>query len=193
MADKKYQTILLDQDGVLAKFTEHATKVINRLTGKNVSMKEVVENGEWGFNDLWDLPPGKWWELLLSEDAFWFDIEPFGWAKELFDRLNRFADEVVICTSPPEDKTGDAAKQKFDWLKEKLGIPFDNVFVGKKKYVMSRPGNLLVDDYAKNVRDFMTIPKVPGEAIVVPGDWNTLPEELTFEKVWKEIEKHVNR
>lgn len=187
---KKYDTIFLDQDGVLTKFAKNAVEVTNKhmkkTGGPTVTTKEMVEKADWNMPGLWGLTDEEWWEILDAEENFWLNLEPFDWAEKLYKKLQKQTNDLIILTAPPESNTT-ACSQKRQWLKKHLGIESEDVIVGKRKYALSRPGTLLIDDNAKNVRSFIGVDRPSGNAVVVPSDWNTA--DLTFEAVWKEIEK----
>jgi len=186
----KYDTIFLDQDGVLTHFAKNAVEVTNaHMLSKGVptvTMKRMVETADWNMPGLWGLTDKEWWKILDAEKTFWLDLEPFEWAKKLYKELQKHTDNLIILTAPP-DTNSEACSHKRMWLKKHIGIESENIIVAKKKYVLSRPGTLLIDDNAKNVRDFTTVKRPKGAGVVVPSDWNT--SDLSYEIVWKEIEK----
>ena len=58
--------------------------------------------------------------------------------------------------------------------------------MANKKYLLTAPGNVLIDDYTKNVNEFRGS---GGEAVLVPSNWNTadLTEDIVVDKIRSEL------
>lgn len=181
---KKYKTILLDQDGVLASFATAAVEWVNLYKQDNVTMERVVKECNWDLEKMWSLTQKEWWEIIDLYPDFWLEIPMFPWALKLHERLCEYAEEIVILTAP--SKSFHCIPHKLIWLEEKMGIDRKNVITGKKKYLLARPDTLLIDDAEHNCREFR---EAGGKAIQIPSDWNCL--DLTFDKVWDKIEPEI--
>lgn len=178
------KNILLDLDGVLANFLQGAINVLNRRLDKTVTEEQfVTEFGEWGINKYFGVSLPDFWTAIESESDFWLNLKPLPWAKQLYEWLSSEY-EVTIVTSPSGDP--DCARQKLEWLKKHFGITPDKVFIGSRKYLMAREGNVLIDDWSENVNKFVN---VGGKGICVQGNWNTL--NLDFETIKYEIKSFL--
>ena len=173
----KKPNILLDMDGVLASFTKGAIDAMNRFTGSEYTIEYYAKNHPyWEMFKLYDLSVDEMWDAVEKTPNFWYDLDLFPWANDLYRELCGIGD-VTIVTAPPHYRCPDAAMQKMVWLRNKMGISQKDVFVGSKKYLMAGNG-ILIDDYSGNVDKFKN---AGGDAILIPSDWNTV--DLTYEKV----------
>lgn len=182
---KKYKTILLDQDGVLAKFTSAVIKQVNFVTGQNVTIERAITESKWDLEKLWGMSQKDWWGAIDKNKNFWLEIEPFPWAYDLYHNLQNYCDELVIMTAPSQNPI--CLAHKLIWLRKYLDVPSRNVMMGKKKYLLARSDTLLIDDSPQNCREFV---KNGGNAVCIPSDWNT--KTLTFDLVWKKIKYEFN-
>jgi 5'(3')-deoxyribonucleotidase len=92
---------------------------------------------------------------------------------------------VIICSAP--NKNPQCVAQKMQWLKQHLNIESPDVAFVKKKYLLAKPGNVLIDDYKVNTDKFFAH---GGLSILIPSNWNT--EDLSFDKVWKVIDDGID-
>lgn len=175
--------ILLDMDGVLSDFLGGAMKVCNKITGRTDTVEQYASSfGKWGIDEYYDIPIEEMWRGIEETEDFWFKLEPFPWAKDLYEWLSKIGD-VTIVTSPSLDS--DCASQKLMWLSYYLGIKSSDVFIGPKKYLMAGNG-VLIDDWNVNCEKFI---KAGGEAVNIPSNWNT--NGVTFELIKNQIEKQL--
>ena len=157
--------ILLDMDGVLCDFVGSAA----RLFGKNPSY--VYANWK-GDHDACPaeigVSPEKLWEKIEAEgEAFWTGLEPYPWAKEMYEWLVS-KDDVVILTKPNYHPSCVAGK--LAWLYSFTDNPrFGNYLIGPRKDACARPSSLLIDDNDANVESFV---KAGGRALLFPQPWN---------------------
>jgi len=182
---KKYNTIYLDQDGVLASFTKSVIKQLNDVTGDNITIHQAIEKSNWDLENLWGMSQKEWWNAIDQNPNFWLEIEPFPWAKQLYKNLKKHADEVIILTSPSQSEH--CIPHKIKWLQKHLSISKNNIIPAKKKYLMAKKGTLLIDDAPHNVSKFI---HNGGHAILVPSDWNE--KNLNYETVWSIIDQYLN-
>jgi 5'(3')-deoxyribonucleotidase len=186
---KHYKEIYLDMDGVCAMFTPAVIKQLNKVTGQNVTHKQIVKRCNWDLEKMWMNKSGnpmsqtEWWACIDKNPTFWFDIEPFPWVKELFDRLTDHCDKVTILSAPSRSSV--CIEQKREWLYKHLSISYaEHPLFEKNKAKYASPDVLLIDDAKHNVDPFIA---AGGNAVLVPSEWNT--PDLTFEMVWEAIEK----
>lgn len=181
---KKYKTIYLDMDGVLAAFCKAVVKQLNAETGKSVTLDQIIERQEWNLENMWDLTATQWWKTIDKDPIFWLNIEPFPWAYKLYEEMHKYADGVVILSAP--SRSPNCIDHKKQWLK-KLGINPSNAIFEKNKYEYASPDVLLIDDAPHNIDPFIDL---GGNAVKVPSDWNT--KSLTYEMVIDTITDYIN-
>lgn len=178
---------LLDLDGVLSDFLSLALKKLNYELDEPVAPltpESYSVIGKFNIAEVYGLSMTEFWETIERGDRFWCNIEPFPWAKDLYEWLATVA-PVTICTSPSHHIQ--CAGQKVEWVKRHLGLENSHMMIGGRKYLMAKPEHLLIDDYLKNVSEFTT---AGGSAVQVPSNWNTNP--LTYEAVRHVIERRLN-
>jgi 5'(3')-deoxyribonucleotidase len=94
-------------------------------------------------------------------------LEPQPWIHTLYNMCKQYG-KVIICTSPSMNPS--CAEQKIRWLRRIFGPYFHNYMIGSNKSLMSRKGNVLIDDYESNVTRFVTSGE--GTAILFPMKTN---------------------
>ena len=141
-------------DGVLCNLSKALLAAHNRL---DLSDKPVmydlcaVLNLE--IHDVWAPVVDMGWE-------FWEGLEPFPWVFELIDWVRGLGDMFIISSplSLPKFKGRDLAycvRGKQQWLRNILGISYDSVIFTKHKWVVSKPGAILIDDLPDYEEDFV--------------------------------------
>lgn len=172
--------ILLDMDGVLADFLSQACHI----------HKQPLESVDrWDFYESWGLTAEQFW-LPLRGRAFWANLEPYHWARRLYYTLASQYD-VTIATSPNKDP--DCASGKVDWLYRYFGEDFRDYLIGPEKWLMAKPGHLLIDDNADTCRKFI---ELGGNAVLFPQPWNTQVEAIPADPAdWaiRQVERIVSR
>lgn len=179
----KITNILCDLDGVLSDFLSLALEKIEATRDDGLpplTPQSYAHIGKFDIAETYGISAESFWEILERGDQFWCNMKPFPWANHLLSHLEKIA-PVTICTSPSLHEA--CPSQKLKWCNKHLGLRSNAVMIGGRKYLMAKPGNLLIDDYDKNVNAFR---EAGGHAIKVPSNWNTNP--LTFEIVWRAIE-----
>jgi 5'(3')-deoxyribonucleotidase len=169
--------ILCDMDGVLVDFMSSCLPILNKELKKNITIQDYV-NKQHGFyiEKAYDISQDTFWEIINKNNGqFWYELKPFPWAKDLYDYLCDHA-EVTIATSPVRDPVCYSLKVR--WLSYYLDIDNKDVMIGSKKHLMANSNHLLVDDYPKNVTNFI---KAGGQGVCVPSNWNT--HDLSFDKI----------
>jgi 5'(3')-deoxyribonucleotidase len=177
---KKRPNILLDMDGVLSDFLKSALRLLPKKNGSFYTAQDYAQDyGKWwGSDKHYGYTVNDVFKLIEKKENFWFDLDPFPWAKDLYKYLSSIGD-VTIVTTPIEDP--DCARQKLAWLKYHLGITSKDVIIGGKKYLLAGNG-ILIDDWSNNVDKFK---EAGGKAILVPSNWNSVL--LNLEMVISEI------
>lgn len=163
MAEKKYDIIHLDMDGVIVDFTKAVLQYFGRPLDTfidNYEMERVLKITK---NELLD--------CFHSSHDFWANMDKLPWADEVFNWAVENSNKVMFLSSPsnhPNSYSGKVA-----WLhKHYPGVDFALV---TSKSPSSRPGTLLIDDYYPNVVKFR---RFGGHAAIFPRPWNCgLPDE----------------
>jgi len=178
-------------DGVCAMFTSSVIKQLNKVTGQNVKHKDVVKICNWDLEKMWTNKSGQpmnqneWWACIDKNPSFWRELEPFPWLREMYDRLQEFADKVVILSAPSRSPV--CIPHKREWLAAHLDVGASiHAKFEKNKAKYARKGVLLIDDAKHNVDPFI---EAGGDAALIPSDWNT--KDLTFDMVWQAIEEKL--
>lgn len=176
----RIEYILLDCDGVLADFCGAAASLLNRATGRKVTVEDLADRGLWAMESMWDLSLDEFWAIIDQDPQFWLRLEPFPWARELYDLLTSVA-PVIISTSPP-DSNPQAVTDKIRWLCGHLPLSPGDIMIGRRKALMAKPSALLIDDFPHNTQQFCN---AGGMAITVPSNWNT--RNLNLWHVFSEV------
>lgn len=114
-----------------------------------------------------------WKKVSEVGESYWTNIEPYPWAKEMYDWLTMQGD-VVILTSPTIDPSCHSGKVK--WLYKFTGDDkFRNYLIGNRKEACASPSNLLIDDSEKNIGKFKKACP-DAKTILFPQPWNSMQE-----------------
>ena len=153
----KITHILLDLDDVLVGWREG----VAALFGK-----------ECPANDVWDtavnlgVSTQAMWEAIEdSGPAFWANLEPTPWADELLDVVSKWP--WSIATAYARDAACSFGKHQF--CRARFGEKFEGMCILKRKWLMARPGRVLIDDRESNVYEFMNH---GGTGIIFPRTYN---------------------
>ena len=127
--------IFLDLDGVMADFEKYFQDTFN-------IRHDAVDDAEM-------------WRHINSIDHFFRELPPMEGADYLYRELSRYGMEVIALTGCPRNYYQRAALQKREWAREHID---PNMFVlpvvgGKNKFLfMHNPGDILIDDFDKNLK-----------------------------------------
>ena len=154
--------IYLDLDGPMVKWTDGAFKLFGeeltpeRFMSIDVNAAEAlgVEKSE------------VWARISKAGTKWWAELEPHPWARSFYEELSRI-DEVVILSSPSHIPAAAAGKVK--WMKSFFGGNFRQYILTKRKDLLAKPGDVLIDDTNKNVDKFN---QNGGNGILFPRPWN---------------------
>jgi len=193
MDKKPYETILIDQDGVLAAFATFNRIITNEWMREThgvgaiqISQEYLIENARYDMEKHWELTQESWWGIICASKNFWVNIPMFPWVPQLLDRLRMFCNELIVSTNPGTEDLS-SPSQKSRWLHNRrslLHVQPDDIMIGAKKYLLANPKTLLIDDSLRNVDSFINS---GGSAVCVPSDWNSKTHGLA--EVWDAITK----
>ena len=131
--------VYLDMDGVLVNLMKGAEKVHGK--------------------PLDQVPKPMKWDKISQVENFWRDLEWMPGAKKLWNFLKPYAPSIMSAYARSEPNS---AKGKEDWLKknvEPMSRGRINLVMRSDKQRFARDGrtqmpNILVDDHAKNIREW---------------------------------------
>ncbi len=153
--------IFLDMDGVLCDFITEAF-VAN---GKKFDAT-TYPKGKFACEEVIGCSTEEFWARIDEcGEFFWESLQPYPWCLELVRCLESF-DKVVISTSPSRSPHCYSGKRR--WLMNMGLHRLDSMF-GSSKWLMARPGRLLVDDGEHNIVKWE---QQGGDFIVIPQPWN---------------------
>lgn len=169
-------TTYCDLDGVLASFIDGAIEAADLP----LTHDEVVQ---WNFFKPY-MSVTEFWDRIHAQSCFWEDLPVYPWAHELVGALRSFGD-VIFCSDPSHDD--EAASGKIKWLKRHgfvtKGDP-DCYVLLRDKFLLSKPGTVLVDDSTYNCAMFRgAAGDTGGHAIVFPQRWNDSLGHATLDPV----------
>jgi len=153
--------IFLDMDGVLCDFVSAAFSA----HGSTFDPKDYPRGG-FALDEVLGCTTAEFWRRIdFAGEYFWENLEPYPWADVLFRELQQ-VDEVIIATSPSRSPASYSGKKR--WLRY-MGMHGVQSMFGSRKYLMSKPGRILVDDGEHNTTQWE---REGGQAILVPQPWN---------------------
>lgn len=162
--------VFLDVDGVLADFTGHALRLLDRR-----DLLEHYPAGEYSLAKITGIPDEVLWDKL-DNDVFWRTVPPFRGVGVFLRNLDEFcrdhAAALVYCTVGTRYKYFTAARAK--WLQRLnaavgLGLPFILLPTWEGKGLLAAPGRLFIDD---NLLILKAVEAQGGIAVRVPQPWN---------------------
>ncbi len=167
------ERIYLDLDGVLADFVGAMCKAHKRTS------PYPERKGEMELSKLWGISDSEFWAPSRGE-GFWLAMEKLPRADEIVGRaVTRVGsvNRVYIATSPSADRYSRSGKH--GWVERWFPALKSRVVIIKDKWMLARPGRMLVDDTPKHVDSWRSPPdgSEGGTAIWCPSEWNTAPEE----------------
>lgn len=183
------QTIYLDMDGVLVDWVGGVLSSFGRNPFDQLDLNQ---------HDLFEffgLPQQVFWNEIASDPAWWAALRPYPWYKELYQLASRYANEVVICTSPGRCPASPHGKML--WLKEFLGIEGDKVILTSQKYRLAyQPGTVLIDDSESVLTAWAEVArKRPGQytwKISFPQPWNRSYSFVQRRMEYTQMQLHVH-
>lgn len=152
-------TIFLDMDGVMADFVSGAIEAADLpLTHDQVT--------RWNFFQDF-MTSEEFWKRIHDTYEFWEGLEPYPWARELYDLCCGFDDVIFLSDSSHDDE---APSGKVKWLRRHgfLADDASNYMLGRQKGIVAVRGSVLIDDNWGNCSDW-------NRSILFPQPWNTPP------------------
>lgn len=141
--DPKVNTIYVDMDGVVADFDAFVLENLGRTFSHIVGPK--------GDSEMWD--------FLKSVDRLYYILKPTSYAQELMEMVAATGANVEFLTAIPRRTSIPGAElDKRQWVQEVFGDKFKmNIgpFSGDK-WKWAKPGDVLIDDRADNIEDWIT-------------------------------------
>jgi 5'(3')-deoxyribonucleotidase len=147
--------VALDCDGVLADFNSAARELAPHPDAPTLEKA-------FGFD-------GAMWDAIARRDIYFhlaMRVLP-GAVKSVYD-LRHFGHKVICVTAPPKREMP-WHHWRATWLQRNFGFHHDDVIFARDKSLIR--ADVLVDDFAKNLRTF------PGRRIMVTQPWN-VPEDV---------------
>jgi 5'(3')-deoxyribonucleotidase len=172
---KPVEIVYLDIDGVLNQMPYDA---LNKVLGTNIVRYPLPGNYDIvkacnkacldkGIKHVYS--PEEFWSKLDRE--FWANIHPSpecDWLPELCGQVVG-RKNVFLLSTPIHNP--DCVAGKMEWIHKNLPSWLHRQFIfTPHKWVCSKPGTLLIDDYDKNIQLFETY---GGQTILVPRPWNS--------------------
>lgn len=167
--------IYLDMDGPITNWTQGVFDIYGRSpkikTGQNAADALGISRSE------------MWREIAKRGTKWWRDLAPQPWAKEFYEELCRI-DEVVILTSPSHIAAAHTGKA--EWMKDFFGGNFRQYIMTKRKDLLARPGDILIDDHEHNCDAFT---QAGGIGVLFPRPWNRAHKDSNraVEKVLEDL------
>ena len=166
-------------DEVLVDFSTAAFKALNQHF-KNKGLEEKSFDvwqayGKWDQPPFWGMNSSEWWGILNAEKDLWDNLQPLPWAIDLINLCREWAERVVVCTTAPYNN-GHVAATKVEMVKRYFNINSTDIIIITDKYMLSKPGVVLIDDKPANCYLFENPPAsdgIHGRSIEVPALWNT--------------------
>ena len=192
--------ILMDCDGVLFDFTNHALRAHGAL-GK----RDTLARGEYSIGKQLGITEEEFW-TVIDQPVFWGTVRPYPMAVKFIDSLVGLAAlrnfSIAFCTSSSHNvgafsRARDTAIGSI-WNKAigdrpHPGYPPVYICARGGKGIFGGPDRLLVDDMPKNCKDFEA---AGGVAIMPRMPWNCLDPEASYDgpdyvKLFEEIKGKV--
>lgn len=148
------RTLFVDLDGVLADF-DGGFESLFRMTPHECC--EVYGRSEM-------------WRLIDSRGTFFQDLPEFEGTHRFYRQISY--QHPIILTACPSSNYESVATQKRNWVRSQFGLEVAVLPVPdakSKPYFMHRPGDILIDDYPKNIERWEA---AGGVGILHEGDFN---------------------
>ena len=154
----------MDMDGVLVDFTRPALAKFDRL-----SAYDDWPPGEYDIEGVAGVPQDEFWKVLDSAGPeFWAGLPALPWALKLCYLVRNKVGAFHIATSP--SRAPASSMGKVHWLQKFFDPKFRRYMLGSHKYLMAKPGVVLIDDSDEKCEKFV---EAGGNAILFPQPWNS--------------------
>lgn len=112
----------------------------------------------------------EFWAPMNNNSGFWASLKPLPWFEELTGHLNQMFDTDWMVLSSPTDTS--SMRGKADWLSYHLDFGPERFILSSRKWLLSRPGTVLIDDREETVVKFGSMPN-GGRGILFPDLTNS--------------------
>lgn len=136
--------VFLDLDGIIVNFCKGAALALGKEYPKE----------PFAVPDMWlDLDKNNLWKYCRGHD-FWANLEPFPWYKDIIKIVDSNCPDWKFMSKPSCD--AGSYSGKFEWVKNhvKGGVSRIWLINGSKAYACTGKHHLLIDDNAKNCREW---------------------------------------
>jgi 5'(3')-deoxyribonucleotidase len=152
--------IVLDLDGVVFDFVTPAYAAHGRSPGLN-------EPNNWDFFEEWGLTADEFWKPINEQGpGWWRSLNTYPWVPTLLETINE-ADDFIVATASSHNP--DSVLGKMQAIQDIFGHKFKGYFVTPQKWLLAKPGYILIDDNDDNCEKFYDH---GGEAVLFPQPWN---------------------
>lgn len=156
--------VFCDMDGVLSDFVGGAYALMG-ATPPPLDGTPSAEN-------VFETFGGEVWRRIEEKgEAFWDNLEPYPWARELWKFLNEWSTgSLYILTSPGMGRAAQhACPAKLRWCQRVLDADSNRVILARSKFVCAHHNAILVDDTQRNI----TAWEARGApSVLFPMPWN---------------------
>ncbi len=134
--------------------------------------------GEYRIHNVLGISARTYWTAITALGAeFWANLEEYTWFWELYNTLSKTAPVIFLSSSTRAPAT---LSGKMQWLQNRFGETYRDYIFTPQKQQLAATKALLIDDYDRNVDDFMA---AGGSAIRFPQLWNrnhAIQDSLAF-------------
>lgn len=153
--------IVLDLDGVVVNFCKAAYEIHGKRWNTEVPRT-------FDFFEDWDMTAEEFWKPIDAEGPiFWERLEKYPWADGFIAKLTNYDVDLVVATSPSLSPGCTAGKVEL--IKYLFHDKFRDYFISPRKWHLSSPGRILIDDNETNCEMWEAR---GGTAILFPQPWN---------------------
>jgi 5'(3')-deoxyribonucleotidase len=173
---------LVDVDDVLADLRPQVLRIVNEVSGKELTPDDFTE---WDYFCVLDDDQKKEAFEIMGSPGFCGALQVLPGAKEAIRELQSMV-KVLAVTWPFHVEW---FNERYDWLEHKIGIPRGDVILASAKYAVS--GKWFLDDNLDNVLSWSY-----GNPCMEPMLWNTrATRDLGYDRLrvysWGEVIERV--
>jgi 5'(3')-deoxyribonucleotidase len=192
-------TVFVDMDGVMNKFSSYALQYVGAFDGILDYMDYPEECQTWDIvksanclskANVPDFSSNKFWDAL--DQTFWETIPTEYYLWRMIDYLSRQVGEKNVCVASTPTLGPESLSGKLVWIKKNLPSYMRRQYMfGRDKFLLARPDTLLIDDNQDNCIQFE---RAGGRSILVPRPWNNLFSLLTASdpQGWFYVSRRLN-
>lgn len=167
---------LVDMDGVCCDFIGAALQRLSYYGVISYRPEYYLERWQAEFTGVWDvcsvteLSQHDFWRAIDSYgEPFWRHLAELPLYSKLLNTIREHGCKLVFASAPSRVKSSYGGK--CDWLSDRGFVPRNDAMLGSNKWLMAKPGHILIDDSDENCEQFR---KHGGRAVLVPRVWNSL-------------------